>query len=70
MKSLLRFFRRILPHLTLILALMMLCFFVIDLFNESMAFLNNTITKTLLAVFSCLSAALSVLSVWKDESQR
>lgn len=60
---------RILPHLVLILALMMLTFFVIDLINSSMAFLNNTITKYLLAAFSLLSLTLSVVSIIKEEKK-
>ena len=56
-------FRNILPHAILIISLMLLTFFVIDLFNDSMAFLNNSITKILVAVLSLLGATLAVLTI-------
>ncbi len=62
MKKILSFLRRLLPHATLILSLMLLTFFGIDLFNESMAFLNNSVTKALVAVQALLTAVLSVLA--------
>ncbi len=63
MKKILSLLGAALPHLILILSLMMLTFFVIDLVNPAMAFLNNTITKTLLAVFAVLAAVLSVWNI-------
>lgn len=59
---------RIIPHLCLILSLMMLTFFIIDLFNPSMAFLNNTVTKYLLALFSLLSMIPSLYMILKEEN--
>ncbi len=58
---------RIIPHLCLILSLMMLTFFIIDLINPSMAFLNNTITKYLLALFSLLSLIPTLYMILKEE---
>lgn len=55
------FFSRLLPHLVIILSVMILTFFVIDRFNEAMAFLNNDITKCLAALLALLSLILSVL---------
>ena len=69
MKRFLCFLRRVLPHLVLILALMMLTFFVIDLVNSSMAFLNNAITKYLLALFSLLSLILALLFAAGEEKK-
>ena len=60
---------RILPHAVLILSLMMLTFFCIDLVNVSMAFLNNSITKWLLAIFAVLSLILAVCYVLKEEKK-
>ncbi len=60
---------RILPHLVLILAVMMLTFFCIDAVNSSMAFLNNAITKWLLAIFAVLAAILAVCYVIKEEKK-
>jgi len=70
MKKVRSFLKRCLPHLTLILSCMMIIFFTIDQFNESMAFLNNAITKNLLLVFSLLTLCLSVLSILQDENKR
>ncbi len=67
MKRFLSCIFRIIPHLCLILALMMLTFFTIDLFNPSMAFLNNTLTKYLLALFSLLSLIPALYMILKEE---
>ncbi len=63
MKRIGLFIQRLLPHLTLILSLALLTFYVIDLFNESMAFLNNTITKAMVGVTALLTVIHSVLSI-------
>ncbi|MBQ3075592.1 MAG: hypothetical protein IJC26_05945 [Clostridia bacterium] len=60
---------RILPHVVLILAMMLLTFFCIDLVNSSMAFLNNTVTKHLLALLAVLSAILAVCYILKEEKK-
>ena len=60
---------RILPHLVLILAVMMLVFFCIDLVNPAMAFLNNDVTKYLLAVNSVLTAILAVCAIVRHEKK-
>lgn len=70
MKKILSFLLRLLPHITLVLSLMMLTFFVIDQLNEAMAFLNNAITKWLLGIFSVLTLILSVYSVVSSEKRR
>lgn len=69
MKRIFSVLGRILPHAVLILAVMMLTFFCIDLVNSSMAFLNNTMTKWLLAIFSLLSAILAVCYILKEEKK-
>lgn len=66
MKTLLRF----LPHLVLIFSVMMLTFFVIDRINVAMAFLDNDLTKILLAVFSLLAGTLAVIAILKEEKNR
>ena len=70
MKRILRFGWSLLPHLTLILSLMLLTFFVIDLFNESMAFLANSITKWLLALDAFLTVILSVGTVLSQNTKK
>ncbi len=44
-------------HLAVILSLMYLVLFVIDRINSAMEFINNDITKTLLAILALLSIA-------------
>ncbi|MBR7164853.1 MAG: hypothetical protein IKD18_01105 [Clostridia bacterium] len=66
MKKLGSFLLGLLPHITLILSLMLLTFFVIDQFNEAMAFLDNTITKWLLAITAFLTVILSVLAIFRQ----
>ena len=69
MKQFGNFIRRLLPHLTLILSLALLTFYVIDLCNESMAFLNNVITKTLVGITALLTVIVSVFSIL-DQNKR
>ena len=47
--------RDVLPHGAIILSLMMIVFYILDQFNDAMAFLNNRITKSLLLILSIVS---------------
>lgn len=58
-----RFLLRLLPHATLIIALIMLTLFVIDRFNRAMMFLANDLTKWLLAVLAVLIVVQSVIAI-------
>ena len=58
-----RFFDRILPHLAIVLALMTVTFFIIDRFNEAMAFLNNDITKILVLVLAQIALFFGVREI-------
>lgn len=69
MKKVLSFLNRILPHVTLILSVMLLVFYVIDLCNPSMAFLDNSVTKALLATDAVLTCVLSVTTVLCKENK-
>ena len=69
MKAIFSILGRILPHAVLILAVMLLTFFCIDLINPSMAFLNNTITKYLLAILAALSLILSLCDILRGEKK-
>lgn len=51
---------KLLPHATIILSLMFIVFFCIDRVNEKMAFINNDISKWLLAVLAVLSIITSI----------
>lgn len=57
------FLRDLLPHLTIALAIVLLSFFILDRFNRAMAFINNNITKWMLAVFCVLVIAQGVLYI-------
>ena len=58
--------RKIVPHATIILAVMMLVFFCIDRVNPAMAFINNDITKWLLCLFSVCAVGTSVILIAND----
>ena len=49
----------VLPHLTLVLALMHVVFLIVDLYNRAMAFVNNDITKWLLFITAALILTIS-----------
>ncbi len=55
MKNLSRMLNRVLPHLTIILALLCFLLFAIDRFNSNMMFLANDLTKWILALL-CVCA--------------
>ena len=48
-------FRDVLPHSAIIISLMMIIFYVLDQFNDAMAFINNRITKGLLLALAIIS---------------
>lgn len=51
--------KKLLPHLCLILSLMMLTFFVVDIFNPGMNFVGNDIFKILLLIYGVATALMS-----------
>jgi len=55
-------------HLTLILALTFLTFLVLDQFNPLMNFIDNNISRGLLALL-CLSGAAQSLLKWRSDSR-
>ncbi len=58
--------RAILRHITVILALMFLVFLVLDQFNPMMNFIDNGISRWLLAGL-CLSGITQSVLHWKGE---
>ena len=70
MKKFLRFLEALLPHLVLILSLVLLTYFVIDQFNEAMAFLANAITKWMLCLFCILTLTLALVSILRKKNDR
>jgi hypothetical protein len=68
-----RWIARALPHLTIILSLMTLVFFVVDGFNSVMAFMANDISKAIFAVLAVCSITTSVMLIsrqWKEDDRR
>ncbi len=53
-------FKKILPHICIIISVMMLVFYVIDRFNSAMNFIDNDIFKTLLLIYIVVAIASSV----------
>jgi hypothetical protein len=51
--------KRLIPHICIILSLMMLTFFVVDIFNPGMDFVGNEIFNILLVIFSVASITAS-----------
>ena len=60
LKVVLKFFLSILPHINISLAVVLLILFVTDRYNRAMAFINNDITKGMLAVF-CITVLIEAI---------
>ena len=68
-----RIITRALPHITIILGLMTLVFFVVDGFNPIMAFMSNELSKKIVAVLAVCAVASSVLLIarqWQEDDRR
>lgn len=59
--------KKILSHICIVLSLMMITFFIIDIFNDAMAFLNNGITKAISLVLSISAIIISVINIYEDK---
>lgn len=60
------------PHITIILALMTLTFFVIDRFNSFMDFMTSEMSKWVfaaLAVFAIASAVRLIAADWREDER-
>ena len=60
MKNILKTLLGFIPHISIVLSLMMITFYITDRYNRPMAFINNDITKALLLVLSVLVIIESV----------
>ncbi len=68
-----RLISRVLPHITIILGLMTLVFFVVDGFNPIMAFMANELSKKIFAVLAVCAVASSVMLIarqWQKDDRR
>ena len=65
--------KKIIPHLTIVLSAMTLTFFVIDKFNEYMAFMTSEMSKTVFAALAVCAAITSVYLIadnYREEDRR
>ena len=68
-----RLIARALPHLTIILSVMTLVFFVVDGFNAVMAFMASELSKRIFAVLAVCSITTSVMLIsrqWKEDDRK
>ena len=62
--------KNILPHIAIVLSLMLLVMFIIDRFNEAMAFINNDISKWLLCVLCVVSMIVALMYIGSQDKSR
>ena len=68
-----RILARALPHLTIILGVMTLVFYVVDGFNAVMAFMASELSKQvfmILAVSAIISSVLLISRQWKEDDRK
>lgn len=68
-----RVLARALPHLTIILGLMTLVFYVVDGFNAVMAFMASELSKQVfmvLAVCAIISSVMLISRQWKEDDRK
>ncbi|MCR5610897.1 MAG: hypothetical protein K6F68_03595 [Clostridiales bacterium] len=62
-----RVFRVVLAHITALLSVMTITFFIIDRFNDAMEFMTSDLSKVLflvLAVLSLISSIVTIVCLW------
>ena len=65
--------KRFIPHLTIILSVMTLVFFVIDRFNEIMAFMTSELSKwvfALLALCAIITSVCLIIENYREDDRR
>ena len=68
-----RILSRALPHLTIILGVMTLVFYVVDGFNAVMAFMASTLSKQVfmvLAVCAIISSIMLISRQWNEDDRK
>lgn len=68
-----RMLARALPHLTIILGVMTLVFYVVDGFNAVMAFMASDLSKQVfmvLAVSAIISSVMLISRQWKEDDRK
>lgn len=62
--------KKLIPHLCIILSLMMLTFFVVDIYNPGMNFVGNDAFKILLVIYSVATIITSAFMVFSNLKNR
>lgn len=57
---------KILPHFTIALSVMFITFWVLDILNPIMNFIDNSISNKLLLIFCIFSFSTSIITVYLD----
>jgi len=68
-----RILSRALPHLTIILGVMTLVFYVVDGFNAVMAFMASDLSKQVflvLAICAIISSVMLISRQWKEDDRK
>ena len=68
-----RIFSRVLPHLTIILGVMTLVFYVVDGFNAVMAFMASELSKQVflvLAICAIISSVMLIYRQWTEDDRK
>ena len=60
---------KVLPHIVIILSIMFITFWILDIYNPMMNFLNSKISNWLLLIFFICSLILSMLTIALDRSR-
>ncbi|SFR81487.1 hypothetical protein [Anaeromicropila populeti] len=58
-----RFLTRVLPHITIVLAGMFVIFWILDILNPTMNFINREISNKLLIIFCTASLVTSIVTI-------
>ena len=65
--------KKIIPHVTIVLSLMTLVFFIISRFNDAMAFMTSAMSQwlfALLAVCACTTSVCFIIAQWKERKRK
>ena len=69
-KKILSIIEALLPHINIAQGLVILTLLITDRFNRAMNFINNDITKSMLALYCVLVIAESVISYYRGRKEK
>ena len=69
-KKILSIIEALLPHINIALGLVILTLLITDRFNRAMNFINNDITKSMLALYCVLVLAESIISYYRGRKEK